>query len=73
MIIILYLVRTIWIQKKWRGMSSEPIEIEKLDISTRLKHCLIYYGFNDLREVSSVSKETLFRIRNMGDATYKEL
>lgn len=73
MIIILYLVRTIWIQKKWRGMSSEPIEIEKLDISTRLKHCLICYGFNDLQEVSSVSKETLFRIRNMGDATYKEL
>ena len=60
-------------QKKWRGMSSEPIEIEILDISTRLKHCLKRYGFNDLREVSSVSKETLFRIRNMGDATYKEL
>lgn len=54
-------------------MSTEPIEIEKLDISTRLKHCLMRNGFTDLREVSSVSKETLLKIRNMGIGTYEEL
>lgn len=30
-------------------------------------------GVSDLRDIVRIPKESIFRIRNMGDATYKEL
>lgn len=54
-------------------MSTEPIEIEKLEVSTRLKNCMRRSGVTDLRDIAGIPKESIFRIRNMGDATYKEL
>jgi hypothetical protein len=30
-------------------------------------------GISDLRDIVRIPKESIFRIRNMGDATYKEL
>ena len=30
-------------------------------------------GISDLRDIVRIPKESVFRIRNMGDATYKEL
>ena len=29
-------------------------------------------GISDLRDIVRILKESIFRIRNMGDATYKE-
>lgn len=54
-------------------MSIEPIEIEKLEVSSRLKNCMRRSGISDLRDIVRIPKESIFRIRNMGDATYKEL
>lgn len=54
-------------------MSTEPIEIEKLEVSTRLKNCMRRRGVSDLRDIAGIPKESIFRIRNMGNATYKEL
>ena len=54
-------------------MSSEPLEIEKLEVSSRLKNCMRRSGISDLRDIVRIPKESIFRIRNMGDATYKEL
>ena len=54
-------------------MSTEPIEIEKLEVSSRLKNCMRRSGVSDLRDIVRIPKESIFRIRNMGDATYKEL
>ena len=54
-------------------MSTEPIEIEKLEVSSRLKNCMRRSGISDLRDIVRIPKESIFRILNMGDATYKEL
>lgn len=54
-------------------MNTEPIEIEKLDVSARLKNCMRGSGISDLRDIVRIPKESIFRIRNMGDVTYKEL
>jgi DNA-directed RNA polymerase alpha subunit len=54
-------------------MSTEPIEIEKLEVSTRLKNRMRRRGVSDLRDIAGIPKESIFRIRNMGNATYKEL
>lgn len=54
-------------------MGTEPIEIEKLDISVRLKNALRRSGFTDLRDISSISRESILRIRNMGMSSYNEL
>lgn len=54
-------------------MSTEPIEIEKLEVSTRLKNRMRRRGVSDLRDIAGIPKESIFRIGNMGNATYKEL
>lgn len=54
-------------------MSTEPIEIEKLEVSSRLKNCMRRSGVSDLRDIAGIPRESIVRIRNMGDATYKEL
>ena len=54
-------------------MRAEPVEIEKLEVSSRLKNCMRRSGVSDLRDIIRIPKESIFRIRNMGDATYKEL
>lgn len=53
-------------------MSTEPLEIEKLEVSSRLKNCMRRSGISDLRDIVRILKESIFRIHNMGDATYKE-
>lgn len=52
-------------------MSTEPIEIEKLKVSSRLKNCMRRSGVSDLRDIARIPKKSIFKIRNMGDATYK--
>jgi DNA-directed RNA polymerase alpha subunit len=54
-------------------MCKEPINIEILDISARLKNALRHSGITDLWELENLSKQTILRIRNMGISTYDEL
>ena len=54
-------------------MNKEPINIETLDISVRLKNALRHSGITDLWELENLSKETILRIRNIGNSTFEEL
>lgn len=42
-------------------MSIEPIEIEKLEVSSRLKNCMRRSGISDLRDIVRIQKESIFR------------
>lgn len=54
-------------------MNTEQIEIEKLDVSARLKNCMRRNDIVYLHDAAKYSKESLLKIRNMGIETYNEL
>lgn len=61
-----------------RGLTDEKIKsleipIEELDLSVRSYNCLRRAGIRTIKELSKKTKDDLFKIRNMGKKTAKEI
>ena len=49
------------------------MNIDDLELSSRLRNILRRYEFSDLRKIGNYSKETILKMGNMGKGTFEEL